>query len=236
MMSQGLLIFDLDGTLIDSAPDIRRAVDAMLADLKAAPLPFATVRGMIGDGARQLVSRVLSASGIVTDEDSALRSYLAHYKAAPVVETRPYPGVPETLAALLGSGYRLAVATNKPEALARQVLDELGLADRFEQIVGGDTNPYRKPDPRILTGLIAALAANSTEAIMIGDSEVDAETAAAAGLPFVLMTCGYHRGSLSAMPHALQLDTFNALPAALNSLTAAYPHAYIPRSRQGQGV
>jgi phosphoglycolate phosphatase len=235
-MSQALLIFDLDGTLIDSAPDIALSVNAMLADFGAVPLPFATVRGMIGDGARQLVTRVLAASGIQADEDSALSRYLAHYTASPVIATTPYPGVPETLETLRGAGYRLAIATNKPEKLARQVLGELGLANHFECIVGSDTNPYRKPDPRVLVGVIESLAADPQAAIMIGDSEVDAETAQAAGLPLVLMTYGYHRGPLSAMPHALQLDAFGALPEALNSLTGTGSDAYIPRSRQGLGV
>jgi phosphoglycolate phosphatase len=190
---------------------------------------------MIGDGARQLVTRALAVSRIEADEDDVARRYLEHYAAAPVVETTPYPEVPETLAAL-HDRYRLAIATNKPEALSRQILAELGLADRFEWIVGGDTYPHRKPDPRILTDLIKTLEADLAKTVMIGDSEVDAETAAAAGLPFILMTYGYHRGALSAMSHALQLDTFDALPAALNNLTAASRHAYTPPSRQGEGV
>ena len=207
------LIFDLDGTLVDSAPDIHAATAAMLREAGAEPLAPATIRGFVGHGVPALVARVAAAAfgPVGPDRLAALEArFMAHYDAAPVALTRPYPGVADALDALAAGGHALGLCTNKPEATARAILRGLGLDRHILVVVGGDTTPARKPDPAPLRAAIAALGAGS--ALFVGDSEVDAETAAACGTPFLLYTAGYRRGPPEAMPHAAAFDRFDALP------------------------
>lgn len=209
-----ILIFDLDGTLVDSAPDIRAAVNLMLAGEGLGPLDLPTVTGFVGNGMPKLVERVMAAKGIDPARHKALTQVtLDHYNAAPSALTRPYPGVPQALAALETAGHPLAVCTNKPEAPARAILADLGLAQHFPVIVGGDTLPVRKPDPAPALACIKALGGGT--AAFIGDSEVDAETAAAAGLPFYLFTEGYRKSPVSALPHRAAFSDFTALPGLI---------------------
>jgi phosphoglycolate phosphatase len=214
-----LLLFDLDGTLIDSAPDLQIAANAMLAELGLAPLELQEVRRMVGDGAAKLVSRVLAARpGPAVDETAALARFLALYEAAPAVLTRPYPGVDAALEHLAGMGATLTVCTNKPARTTGMILAALGLDRWFVRIMAGDTLPWRKPDPRMLTHLADAFP--DLQAVMIGDSEVDAAAAAAASMPFVLMTHGYRRGPVEAIKCMAALDSFEQIPA---TLAAAFP-------------
>jgi phosphoglycolate phosphatase len=207
-----VLVFDLDGTLIDSIGDLNEAANRLLAELGRPGLTAAEMRPMVGDGAGKLIERVLAARpGPPADAEAALARFLALYEAAPATATRPYPEVAATLAELRADGYRLAVCTNKPERVTRLILDRLALAQYFELIVGGDTMPFRKPDPRLLIHVAAALDVALDRILLIGDSEVDAATAEAAGVPFVLMTYGYRRGSVEAIRRAADLDRFGAL-------------------------
>ena len=216
-----LLIFDLDGTLIDSAGDLHAALDRLLDELGRPPLSLAEVTRMIGDGVPKLVERALAATSLeeghggTVDLAPATARFLELYEADPVRFTHPYADVPETLQRLAAAGYRLAICTNKPERATLHILAELGLAPLFEAVVGGDSLPVRKPDPAMLTTLLDRFGATPGNAILIGDSEVDMATAVAAGMPAVLMTYGYHRGSLDSIPCAATLDHFAELPETL---------------------
>jgi len=206
------IIFDLDGTLIDSAPDLRRAANRMLAAEGRAPLDLAETTRFIGNGFPKLVERVMRARDLPEASYPRLLEMMrAAYEAEPAVETRPYPGVPESLAALTGAGHRLAVCTNKPEAPARHILDLLGLGHFFGEVVGGDTLPEKKPDPAPVRRALAALGAGP--ALYVGDSEVDAGAARATGLPFVLFTPGYRKVPVEELAPDRSFDHYAELPA-----------------------
>ena len=218
-METFLLVFDLDGTLIDSAPDLRAALNEMLRERGRAPLSLAQVRQMIGDGAAALVARALAASGAdPAAAADALPRFLQLYEADAVRLTRPYPGVPETLAALRRRGYRTAICTNKPQHATHTVLEGLGLSALFDGIAGGDRFAVKKPDPGHLLGLIGALGGAPDRAAMIGDGENDAAAAHGAGVPLVLMRYGYARGDPASLAADALLDRFDDLPAALDRL------------------
>jgi phosphoglycolate phosphatase len=214
------VIFDLDGTLIDSAGDLAHAVNGMLAGYGCAPLAPSEVRAMIGDGMRTLVERALAARGLeVLEAETAERSVLQRYGAEPVRETVLYPGTRAALERLRAEALDLAICTNKPEHLTAAILHELGLADFFRQIVGGDTLPYRKPDGRVLRDMLAHFSAAPDDALMVGDSEVDAAAAANAGVPLVLMRNGYRRGPIEHIAHVAALESLQELPGLIGSLS-----------------
>ena len=209
MTAKQLILFDLDGTLIDSAGDLHHAVNLMLAAFDRAPLTLAQVIGMIGNGVPTLVARALAASpGAPVEHDAAMVRFNAAYDADPTTLTRAYPGVETTLDRLAAAGCVLAVCTNKHEASARHILANLGLARHFRHLIGGDSLPFRKPDPRVLTMTLATLGIAAADTVMVGDSEVDAATAEAAGVDFVLMTYGYHHGPVEAIAARDRLDHF----------------------------
>ena len=208
-MTKQLVLFDLDGTLIDSAADLCAALNKMLAAFGRAPLPLPDVIGMIGNGVPTLVKRGLAARpGDPVDHDDAMAKFNAAYDAAPTALTRVYPGVTETLGRLKAAGIAMGVCTNKHEDSARHILAELGLAPYFAHLIAGDSLPFRKPDPRVLTETLKRLGLSVADAWMIGDSEVDAATAAAAGMDFILLTYGYHHGPVDQIPALHRLDRF----------------------------
>ncbi len=218
-MRESLLIFDLDGTLIDSAPDLCAAVNQLLCEYGRAPLSLAQTKRMIGDGVPVLVSRALVASGLDPQAaPGALPRFLELYEARAVQLTRPYPDVPETLRALRQSGFRTAICTNKPQHATNTVLAGLGLLSLFDGVAGGDRFAVKKPDPGHLLGLIAALGARAEHAVMIGDNENDAAAAHAADLPLILMRYGYARVDPESLGADALLDHFADLPAALDRL------------------
>ena len=205
-----LVIFDLDGTLIDSAPDIRAVANAVLAEEGAPPLDLAETRSFIGSGTPVFVERMAGARGLDPARRPAmLERFLALYEDAHEL-TRPYPGVAEALDALRGRGHALGVCTNKPERPARRVLAHLDLGWRLEALVGGDTLAHRKPHPAPLEECARRLGGGP--AVYVGDSEIDFETARRAEVPFALFTEGYRRGPLDAVPAAMRFDDFGALP------------------------
>ncbi len=217
-MQPSLLVFDLDGTLIDSAPDMHRAVNLMLADLGCAPLTLSEIRSMVGDGAAALIARALAARQCVTAEPTqALATFLEHYEAEPTAGTRTFAAVPETLERLQAAGLTLAICTNKPNRLTQMILERLDIERYFAQIVAGDSLPYRKPDPRALLAVIDGFGATRPATLMVGDSEVDAATAQAANVPFVLMTYGYHRGPIAEISSIATLDHFHELATLLHA-------------------
>jgi phosphoglycolate phosphatase len=219
-MACDVLLFDLDGTLVDSAPDLQAAINALLRELGRPPLAIEQVRRMIGDGAPKLVERALAAAG-APDAPLApcLDRFLGFYEAEPTARTRVHPGVRETLDRLFRDGYRMAICTNKPERATRLVLSDLGIDGPFTVVIGGDTLPVRKPDPRHLLGALRALGRTDPgAAVMIGDNENDAAAARAAGLRLILMRYGYARVPLAEIGADIELDRFDQLPDALERL------------------
>lgn len=207
------IVFDLDGTLIDSAPDIHAAAARMLQDEGLEALPFEVIKSFIGNGVPKLVERVMAARSIEGAQNHArlTQVFMDHYEAASSDLTEVYPNVRETLEALRAEGYALAVCTNKPVEPAVAILRDLGLAEFFTLVIGGDSLPVRKPDPSVLAHTFAALGATSR--LYVGDSEVDAETADRAAITFALFTEGYRKTPVDALPHAVAFDDFAQLPA-----------------------
>lgn len=218
-MADFLLVFDLDGTLVDSLPDLTETLNAVLAEHGYPSLAPAEVAPMVGDGVPMLVERGFAARGGSADEAvAALPRYVAQYEARATRLTRPYPGVPDTLQALRRCGYRCAVCTNKLQHATLAVLAGLDLAGLFDGVAGGDRFSVRKPDPGHLLGLIRELGGAPERAAMIGDSENDAAVAHAAAVPLVLMRYGYARSDPATLGAAAVLDRFCELPAALDRL------------------
>ena len=217
-MQPSLVVFDLDGTLIDSAPDMHRAVNRMLADQGCAPLSLTDIRSMVGDGAAALIARALAARHCINaDPTQALAQFLEYYEAEPTAVTRTFPGVPETLKRLQTSGLTLAVCTNKPTGITKTILERLAIDQFFVRVVGGDSLPFRKPDPRALLEVIKGFGTPAQATLMVGDSEVDAATAHGANVPFVLMTYGYHRGPIEEISSVATLDHFHELATLLHA-------------------
>lgn len=182
------VVFDLDGTLIDSAPDIAAVLNRVLAAEGLAPLTLEEVRAMIGDGAKHLLERGFAARGAQAGPQH-LAEFMADYQANPVRETVCYPGMAEVLATLRGQGRVLGLCTNKPFGPTLRILEELGLVRHFAAITGGDSTPYRKPDPRHLAATLAGMEVSN--AIMVGDHANDLLAAAGLGLDAVFVTWGY---------------------------------------------
>ena len=204
------IVFDLDGTLIDSAPDIRALASAILAREGAEALSLAETRSFIGNGAAVFVARMRAARGIPDSEQARLlAAFHAGYDDA-VDLTVPYPGVREALDALARAGHRLGICTNKPLRPCRAVLAHLDLLDRFPVTIGGDSTPFPKPDPAPLRAAFDALGPGPM--LYVGDSETDAETARRAEVPFLLFTEGYRRGPAAEMPHDAAFSSFADLP------------------------
>lgn len=212
--------FDLDGTLVDSAADLMHASNALLAELGRPPVDLPAVRSFIGDGAPKLVERVLAATGGVPAADETarcLQRFLAIYEADPSAHSALYPGVAETLGALTQAGLRLGVCTNKPMGATLRLLDDLGIADHFAAVVGGDSYPARKPSPEPVLGLLERLEVRPDEAAFVGDNEHDVAASRAAGVALVLLVpYGYARVPLDGLPHDGILDGFADLPGRLS--------------------
>jgi len=215
---QPTVVFDLDGTLIDSAPDIASALNRTLSVHGLPALPTGTVAGMVGDGASVLLSRAFAAHGL-TPPEAELRqatvAYLKDYEANLAVRTVPYPGVAATLARLSEAGWRMAVCTNKPEGAARAILSQLGLLDAFAAIGGGDSFAVRKPDPAHLAETMRA--AGARRAVMVGDHANDVLAARGCGLPSIWASWGYAEADPGADAAA---PDFAALPALLDRFRA----------------
>jgi phosphoglycolate phosphatase len=186
------IVFDLDGTLIDSLPDIAAAVNHVLALRGLEQLPAAQVRGMIGDGAQVLLDRAFAARG-VPPAAADFTDFMAYYTPRSADRTRPYPGIEAALSSLHGAGHPLGVCTNKPAAATREILASLGLEAYFSAVTGGDSTPWRKPDPRHLAATLEALGAQ--EAVMIGDHHNDMAAAAGCGIPAIFAAWGYGEGT-----------------------------------------
>jgi phosphoglycolate phosphatase len=183
-------VFDLDGTLIDSRQDLADAANAMLATFDAPPLPQPAIVSMIGEGARLLVVRALTAAGLTADPDEALARFLDAYDQRLTATTRLYDGVAETLGRLHARA-RVSVLTNKPQRATDAILAALGVAPSIDTAIGGDTPYGRKPEPHALRELIARADVPARETLMVGDSWVDVATATAAGIDACLVAYGF---------------------------------------------
>jgi len=210
------LVFDLDGTLIDSRRDITTAVNRTRERYGLPPLPLEEVVGMVGEGARLLIERAFPEPELPAERrDEALVLYLAAYRDVCLDETLPYPGVPEMLAALT-ERYPVALLSNKGEELSRLILAGLGLDAFFREVLGGDSLPSRKPDPAGLRLLAERLGTPVDRLLMVGDTRIDAETASAAGCPFALVEWGFPRPlGTAGLVTSLRVATAAELTAAL---------------------
>lgn len=209
------IVFDLDGTLIDSAPDIRAAVNLMLEGEGLAALDLATITSFIGNGLPHLVKLVIGACGIGLARHPALTAIvLEHYNAGDSALTTLYPGVREVLKTLHRDGHKLGLCTNKPIEPTRDILEHFGLTELFSVVIGGDSLTRRKPHP---APLLAALKALGGPGIYVGDSEVDSETAQRAEIPFALFTEGYRKTPVAVLPHDWSFSDFASLPAIVAS-------------------
>lgn len=220
-LKDATLVFDLDGTLVDTAPDLLRALNHVLDGAGSPAVAAAHIRPYISFGARRMIVEGLAAYGKSFGDDEIDRlfaQFLDHYGDNIAVESAPYPNVIEALDAAAGAGARLGVCTNKSEALSRALLTQLGLHDRFGAIVGRDTLDVYKPDPLHLTETIARAGGVTDRAVMIGDSPTDVATARAAGLPVVAVSFGYSEIPPESLGADVVIDDYVELMAVLPDL------------------
>ena len=213
------LLLDLDGTLVDSVPDLAAALSRLMLARGLSGFSCAETAPLVGDGVAALVARAFAARHAAPDA-AALADFRADYEANCAVATRPYAGVAATLHRLAADGWRLAVCTNKPEATARRLLAALGLADRFAAIGGGDSFPARKPDPAHLLATLAAAGGEPARAVMAGDHAHDVAAARGAGIPCIFARWGYGVPTMAAGA-AAEADAFTELPAIAARLVEA---------------
>ncbi|GAA6131311.1 phosphoglycolate phosphatase [Halopseudomonas sabulinigri] len=211
-----LVMFDLDGTLMDSVPDLAAAVDQMLALRSRPAAGVERVRDWVGNGAAVLVRRALAGglhhTGVDdTEAQAALADFLRCY-AGDHSRTTVYPGAAEFLSFLRGQGVKLALVTNKPERFLPELLGEKGLGDSFDWLVGGDTLPMQKPDPGALLWVLQQAGVTADQALFVGDSRNDVRAARAAGVPVVAVSYGYNHGEpIAAENPDLLVDSLDAL-------------------------
>ncbi len=209
------LIFDLDGTLIDSKRDLILSVNAMLRETGRAPLPEETISGYIGQGAPVLVRRALGEAATEEEAKRALEFFLRYYEEHRMEHTRAYAGVAEALAAL--RGYPMAVLTNKPMRISRRILEDLSLAAFFRAIYGGNSFETKKPDPLGARTILREFSVEPRDAVVIGDSEIDVQTARNAGTWAASVTYGFGMHDREAFPPDLYLDRLTDLASLLTN-------------------
>lgn len=218
------IVFDLDGTLVDTAPDLIGALNFVLEREGLRPLPLAVARNMIGAGARKLLERGLEAEGRLVSVDDMNRltaDFIAYYADNIAVASRPFEGLQDALDALQAQGCRFAVCTNKLEWLSKRLLDQLGLSSRFAAICGADTFGVAKPDPVILRQTIARAGGDIRASIMVGDAGTDVGAARRAGVPVIGCTFGYTDVPIAQLNPDRLIDHMRELPAAVEALGPA---------------
>jgi phosphoglycolate phosphatase len=215
------LVFDLDGTLAETAPDLVETLNQVLVEMQAAPISFLEGRTMIGHGARAMITHALESQHIVIDEaklEHLFKRFLEIYEINLCVKTHLYPQTDEVLKALQEAGYRMAVCTNKIEKHSVTLLNQLGVANVFSAICGRDTFAFYKPDARHLIETIKQAGGQPKKAIMIGDSITDLDTARNAGLPSIGVTFGYTPKPMAEMKPDRLITHYRELTQAINSL------------------
>jgi phosphoglycolate phosphatase len=221
--SSALIVFDLDGTLVDTAPDLVATLNVVFEREGMPPVPYATARNLIGGGARAMIERGMAAEGRpLTPErlEQLFADFVAYYTEHVADRSLPFPGLSDALDTLGTRGHRFAVCTNKFERQSLLLLKHLRLADRFDAICGQDTFGIPKPDPEILRRTIAAAGGRPENAIMIGDSETDIATARAAGIPVIAVDFGYSERPIAEYAPDRVIGHFNELA---DQITALFP-------------
>jgi len=219
-----LVVFDLDGTLVDTAPDLINALNFVLDREGLPPVPLQSARNMIGAGARKLIERGLELDGRLysaEEMDRLTRDFIDYYAAHIADASRPFEGLENALDDLAALGYRFAVCTNKLEWLSKLLLQQLGLSSRFAAICGADTFGVSKPDPAILRQTIARARGELKSAIMVGDAGPDIGVARRAGVPVIGVEFGYTDVPIAELKPDRLINHMRELPAAVHSLTAA---------------
>ncbi|MCS7041193.1 MAG: phosphoglycolate phosphatase [Bryobacteraceae bacterium] len=212
-----LVIFDLDGTLVDSVDDLCNSVNAARAYMGLPPLPHDLVASYVGNGAPVLIRRAMGPEASEEQVQEALSFFLSYYREHMLDHTRPYPGVVETLETLHGQGVKMAVLTNKPQRFSRDLCAGLGLAPYFFQIYGGNSFEQKKPDPIGIRTLMQEAGAKPAETWMVGDSATDVLTARNAGVRSVGVTYGISPQTLKETPPDFLIDSMTELPRLLAS-------------------
>jgi phosphoglycolate phosphatase len=219
-----VVAFDLDGTLVDTAPDLIGTLNDLLVAEGVRPFPLEEARPFIGKGARWLIQRGFAEAGAPLEDarvPALFDRFIARYLERIADESRPYPGCVEALDALRAAGARLCVCTNKLTGLSASLLGALGIADRFEVIVGADAAPAIKPDPRHLAAAVEAVGGDMRRTIMVGDAATDAGAARAAGAGLILVSFGYTETPAAELDPDILIHHFDELPKACERLLGA---------------
>ncbi|TLP43366.1 MULTISPECIES: HAD family hydrolase [Cohaesibacter] len=216
------ILFDLDGTLVDTAPDLIGALNHVLAMHDLPGVPDAHIRSHVGHGAIATLKRGFAYHQRVVDDDflkTCHAPFLDHYIANISATSRPYPGADRLLRAMAEANLRLGVCTNKKEYLSQRLLQELGLAELFHAICGADSVAHHKPHPQHILHTIATAGGIAEQSVMIGDTKTDVDAAQAAGIPVILLSHGYTPIPVETLGADLVIDHFDALPDALAKLS-----------------
>lgn len=222
-MAASTVVFDLDGTLVDTAPDLVDTLNVIFAREGLPAVPYGAARNMVGGGARLMIERGLLAEGraLPAEEiDRLCRDFVDHYAAHIADRSRPFPGAEAALAALAGQGCRLAICTNKLEWLSLRLLETLGLSRHFAAVCGADTFGMQKPHPSILLGTIERAGGSAADTVMVGDSATDIATARAANVPVVAVDFGYTEVPVAELNPDRIVSDFTQLPKAVFELLA----------------
>jgi phosphoglycolate phosphatase len=224
MTQQSTIVFDLDGTLVETAPDLISALNFVLDREGLRPIPLHVARNMIGAGARKLIERGLEAEGrnmTVKEIDRMTVDFIDYYAEHIADASRPFEGLESALDDLAAHGCRLAVCTNKLEWLSKRLLDQLGLSQRFAAICGADTFGVAKPDPAILQQTVARAGGHLTSTIMVGDSGTDIGVARRAGVPVIGVSFGYTDVPIAELKPDRLIHHMRDLPAAVGTLNSS---------------
>jgi phosphoglycolate phosphatase len=217
------IVFDLDGTLVDTAPDLLASLNAVLMRVGHRPVVPAELRNLVGHGVRALFERAFAETGTAVSPEQLAEyggEFLGHYRANIARESRPFPRVAETLKLLADAGATLGIATNKPQDLTDSLLAQLDLARHFGAVYGGGRASYNKPDPRHILELVAALKGSRERAVMIGDSTVDVAAARAANIPVIAMSYGYTPVDVRELGADAVADDFAQIPELISRLVS----------------
>jgi phosphoglycolate phosphatase len=221
------VVFDLDGTLVDTAPDLIGSLNVMLVREGLSPMDYTEARNMIGGGARRMIESALKFKGPPLSDgvvDRMFDEFIDHYAVHVADRSQPFPGLDQALDRLAADGCRLAVCTNKLEGLSRLLLDALGLAPRFAAICGQDTFQIQKPDPEILRRTIQAAGGELSRSVMVGDSGIDIATARAAGVPMIGVDFGYSETPIKELRPDRLISHFDELAAAVLQVAPGGSH------------
>jgi phosphoglycolate phosphatase len=219
-----MIVFDLDGTLLDTAPDLVETLNVVFAREGLAPLPYDTARNLVGGGAKAMIARGIEAEGHVLAPaklEQMFTDFIAYYSDHVAERSQPFPGLTKALDTLGARGHRFAVCTNKLERLSVRLLDRFKLADRFAAICGQDTFGIQKPDPEILRRTVAAAGGTMKHAIMVGDSNTDIRTARAGGIPIIAVDFGYSERPIAEFWPDQTISHFSQLPASIAAISPA---------------